>query len=221
VLGNELKDMYQNRFGKEIKERDIVWKVLCRSFFQKYITNKNGKILDIAAGYCEFINNIDCGQKFAIDLNKDIIKYASKDVKAFNDDCLNIDKHFEEGSLDYVFMSNFLEHMQSKSDIVAIMKKIFKLLKKGGRLIVLQPNIKYLYKEYWDYFDHNIPISDKSLVEVLEFSGFNIVKCLPKFLPYTTKSIFPKNKFLVWLFLKVPFAFKIFGKQVFVVAEKK
>jgi SAM-dependent methyltransferase len=221
VKGNELQEIYENRFSKDIKERDTLWKVLCKGFFQKYIYNKEGSILDIGAGYCEFINNIDCKEKFAIDLNNDVVKYASKNVKVINDNCLNIDKHFKEGSLDHVFMSNFLEHLLSKSDVVDIIKKIHRLLKKGGRLLILQPNIKYLYREYWDYFDHNIPISDKSLTEVLEFSGFKILKCLPKFLPYTTKSKFPKTSLLVWLYLKLPFAFNIFGRQVFVVAEKK
>ena len=61
--------------------------------------------------------------------------------------------------------------------------------------MILQPNIRYAYKEYWDFFDHHTPLSDRSLVEALQMVGFKIEKVLPKFLPYTTKSKIPKILF--------------------------
>ena len=38
-------------------------------FLLSEVDKKNFTVLDIGAGYCEFINNIQCAQKYAIDLN--------------------------------------------------------------------------------------------------------------------------------------------------------
>jgi len=86
--------------------------------------------------------------------------------------------------------------------------------------MILQPNIRYAYKEYWDFFDHYIPLSHKSLIEVLQMVGFRIDKVLPQFLPYTTKNKIPKNVILVKLYLKLPFIWKLIGKQMFILARK-
>ena len=52
------KDFYRFRFTeKENATRKMVWKVLCKDFFQKYV-KKSSTLMDIGAGYCEFINNI-------------------------------------------------------------------------------------------------------------------------------------------------------------------
>ncbi|MCZ9838223.1 hypothetical protein OFR22_07485 [Brachyspira hyodysenteriae] len=82
------------------------------------------------------------------------------------------------------------------------------------------PNIKYCYNEYWDFFDHHTPLSEKSVIEALEMNGFSIVKAVDRFLPFSTKSKLPKNTFLIWLYLKLPIFWKIFGKQFFIVAKK-
>lgn len=86
--------------------------------------------------------------------------------------------------------------------------------------MILQPNIRYAYKEYWDFFDHHIPLSDKSLIEVLQIVGFRIEQVLPKFLPYTTKIKIPEKPFLVKVYLKIPSIWKIMGKQMFILGRK-
>jgi hypothetical protein len=47
------------------------------------------------------------------------------------------------------------------------------------------PNIKYLVGEYWDFWDHYLPLIEKSLSEGLINRGFEISECVGKFLPYT------------------------------------
>jgi len=95
-----------------------------------------------------------------------------------------------------------------------------RILNLGGVLIILQPNIRYCYKEYWDFFDHYLPFSDRSLVKALHMVGFKIEQVLPKFLPYTTKSKIPQNPFLVKIYLKLPFIWKLMGKQMFILGRK-
>ena len=98
--------------------------------------------------------------------------------------------------------------------------RTIQVLKMGGKFIILQPNIRFCFKDYWMFFDHITPLDDRSLSEILEINGFKVVECKPKFLPYTTKSKLPKSIFLIKLYLKFPLMWRIFGKQAFIYAKK-
>jgi ubiquinone/menaquinone biosynthesis C-methylase UbiE len=216
----ESRELYQARFKEyERLQKSGIWKVLCGHFFQKYIA-RDATVLDVGAGYCEFINNIQCGEKYAVDLNEDTIRFAHSDVKVFNRSSTNLD-FLSDASVDVVFMSNFLEHLSGKDEVIGTLKEVSRVLKPRGRVLILQPNIKFLYKEYWDFFDHNVPLSDKSMVEALRYTGFEIERVVPKFLPYTTKSAMPKNLFLIKLYLKLPVLWRILGRQMFIIGNKK
>jgi hypothetical protein len=83
---------------------------------------------------------------------------------------------------------------------------------------VLQPNIRYAYREYWDFLDHQLALSHVSMAEALALSGFRVVEMVPRFLPFSTKSALPSWPSLVRLYLRVPLAHRLLGKQMFVVA---
>jgi len=212
-----LEKIYQRRFGSEIVSRNRMWRILCNEFFQKYVT-QDAVVLEIAAGYCEFINNIVAAKKIILDLNPDVIRFAAADVKVIISDSTNMSV-VPENSCDVVFASNFFEHL-TKEDIVKTIKEIRRVLKAGGRLLVLGPNIRFCYRDYWNFFDHLTPLDDRSLSEVIQINDFKIIESRPKFLPYTTKSKFPKTAFLIRLYLKVPILHYIFGKQLFIFAQK-
>jgi len=215
----EIEKLYRGRFDeKERQRKNDIWKVLCSSFFQKYIPT-DSIVLDIGAGYCEFINNIQCVKKYAVDLTEDTANFANGDVKVFKCPSSNL-SFLSDESMDIVFMSNFLEHLKTKEEVIKTLSESFRVLKPGGYVMILQPNIRYLYKEYWDFFDHHIPLSDKSLIEALRMVGFRIEQILPKFLPYTTKSRMPQHSLLVKTYLKMPFIWKIMGRQMFVFGRK-
>ena len=117
-------------------------------------------------------------------------------------------------------MSNLLEHMKNKDEVLKTIAEAYRILQMDGLFLILQPNIRYCYKRYWDFFDHHIPLSDRSLVEVLELIGFKIVKVYPKFLPYTTKSRLPQTTLFVKIYLKIPILWRIFGKQTLIIGKK-
>lgn len=213
-----LKNLYQERFGDDLEFRSKMWKVLCRQFFQKYVDKKDA-VLELAAGYCYFINNIQCKKKYAIDINPDCKKYADSDVNVKIGTTTNM-KEIEPKSLDCIFASNFFEHI-TREDILLTIQEAFRCLKKGGRLMILQPNIRYLSKDYWRFFDHITPIDDRALVELLDSLGFKMNVVKSKFLPYTVKGVLPNSIFLLKLYLRFYFIFApILGKQAFIVAEK-
>lgn len=216
-IDDKLQDLYALRFEGELSRKNAMWRALIGSFFQQYI-KESDTVLDLGGGYCEFINNIKCGKKYVVDLNEDIVKFANPDVQPFNSRLSEIAPSLES-SVDVVFMSNFLEHLKSKEEVLKTLSNVLSILKPDGTLIILQPNIRYAYKVYWDFFDHNIPLSDGSMVEALQLTGFKVSRLIPKFLPYTTKSKIPQNTFLVRAYLKMPLAWKICGKQMLVICH--
>lgn len=215
----ELDKLYHRRFPEtELARKHAIWKVLCTEFFSRYVKPAD-TVVDIGAGYCEFINNIVAARKIAVDLNPDVRRFANPDVQVVNESCTAIGK-LADDSVDVVFMSNFLEHLPHKDLVLDTFRETRRILRPGGRVVVLQPNIRYLPGEYWDFFDHHTPLTERSLVEGLQLAGLSPDVVVARFLPYTTKSRLPQAPWIVSLYLKLPFVWRFVGKQALVVASK-
>lgn len=215
----ELAKLYRNRFQAEFLPRKAaIWEVLCADFFQSYV-GENDVVLDVACGFGEFINSIQCGKKIAVDLNPDTARYLNTDVELHTCPAHSIDSIGKE-AVDLVFTSNFLEHLPDKSSLDAFLAQVMLVLKPGGRYMIMGPNLRYLPGAYWDYYDHHLGLTHRSLCEALDLRGFAIEKCLGKFLPYTTQGGLPTHPALVRPYLKFPLAWRLMGKQFFVLARK-
>ena len=210
-----IDQIYQRRFDKT-DERKILWGVLVDRFFQKYI-NKNDTVLDVPCGYGEFINAIKCKQKLALDINPDSKKYLNKNVKFLKSSSTKIP--LARGSVDKIFVSNFFEHI-SHSDIQKTVVEFKRVLKKGGQVLVLQPNIRFAANDYWMFFDHITPVDDRALEEVFAINGFTLKKRILRFMPFTSQSRLPVNRMLVSIYLSLPFVWRILGKQTFLIFQK-
>lgn len=210
--------IYADRFDKDADKRDVLWQILCKDFFQQFIPRKS-TVLDLAAGYCEFINNIEAKEKIAVDLNPQTKKMAKKGVKFYKALSTKLPKNLA-GKVDVVFTSNFFEHLDSKDELMATLKEVHRVLKKGGQIMVLQPNIKLVGGAYWDFVDHTLPITEKSLAEALMLNGFKITYQKTRFLPYTASGGKPVIPLFVKLYLKIPLAHYFMGKQTFMIGVK-
>ena len=213
-----LQEMYAQRFAAQgLEERIGVWRILCAEWFQRFVA-ANATILDVGAGYGEFINHIRGAKRYALDANADVAKYVQDDVEVLSSqDARHIP--LETGSVDVAFTSNFFEHLPEREDVLTVLAELRRVLKPGETFMIIQPNIKYLYQHYWDFFDHRIPLSHESMAEALGIVGFTVQRCQAKFLPYSFKSRLPKADFLVRWYLKFPPAQWILGKQMFIVAS--
>lgn len=212
----DVKKIYETRFVN-IKERKLIWQVLVKDFFQQFI-KVDDTVLDVACGYGEFINNIACRKKFAVDLNKSVKRYLNKDIKFFSESSKKMSS-IKDKSIDKIFVSNFFEHLH-REDIIKTIDEFNKKLKANGEVIILQPNIRFCAKDYWMFFDHLTPIDDRALEEIFSSHGFQLKKRILKFLPYTTKSNLPKSPICIKIYLKLPFLWSFFGKQSFLVFKK-
>jgi SAM-dependent methyltransferase len=215
--GPELRRIYGARFAGKTEYRTQVWRVLV-SYFGRWFPN-SGSVLDLGAGYCEFINNATAGRKYAMDLNPDVRARAAQGVTVLQQDCSD-PWPLEEGELDAVFTSNFLEHLPDKAAVNTVLTNAYRCLKPGGRFIAMGPNIKYLPGAYWDFFDHYVALTELSLAEALANCHFEIETCVARFLPYTMSRGRQYPAWMLRLYLAVPVVWPLFGKQFLVVGQK-
>lgn len=214
-----LSSEYALRFSGREQERLRVWSVLVRDFFQKIISPQS-TVLDLGCGYGEFINLVKAGKKFGMDLNPDAPKYLNDDVVFLKQDCSE-EWALEGDCLDVVFTSNFFEHLPDKSSLSKTFEQAHRCLKSGGKIVCMGPNIRYLPGAYWDFWDHSLELTHLSLSEGLELHGFRIDRCTPKFLPYTMSNKTAPANWLISLYLKTSWIWKIKGRQFLVIGVKK
>jgi ubiquinone/menaquinone biosynthesis C-methylase UbiE len=217
-LSSVLQDEYQKRFEANAEYRNQVWEILCKDFFSQYVKD-DAVLLDLGAGWGEFSRNIKAHTKYAMDLNPECGRRVTGHATFLQQDCSTL-WPLEDGSLDVVFTSNFLEHLPNKSSIDLTLKEAYRCLKKGGLMICMGPNIRYLPGLYWDYWDHYVPITDASMAEALKLTGFGINQVTPRFLPYTMSGGSNPPLIAIKAFLRMKFAWPWFGKQFLVVAQK-
>lgn len=215
-----VKHVYRHRFSPSENEyRKHIWRIVCESFLQQFISATD-TVIDVGAGYCEFINTISCRRKIAVDINPDTKKRAAKNVRVITNTIQKVPKSLL-GTADIVFMSNFLEHLNSKDEVRHVLGSANKLLKKGGKILILQPNIDLVKEKYWDFFDHKVALNGPSVTEALELSGFSPEVFVKRFLPYTTKAGYiPKIPLLIKFYLLLPHPFRLFAGQSFFAARK-
>jgi SAM-dependent methyltransferase len=211
-------EIYRIRFSdRELQQQREFWRPICR-YLENYM-NAGGATLDLGAGYCHFINNVRSLKKYALDINEENLRLYAKDgvellVGAGTDIAL------PNASLDTVFASNVYEHFHTREDVARSFTEVRRTLRPGGRFLVLQPNFAYCSKRYFDFFDHRLAFTHRAIAEGIQVAGFDIVRVIPQFLPFTSKSKLPKSAWLVGLYLRMPLAWRLFGGQMLVVAEK-
>jgi len=216
----ELDAIYVSRFSDEERQaKDAIWQVLCRHFFQRYV-NEHDAVLDIGPGFGEFLRHIRCARRVAVDieaLSGRQFPNGTEEVLVPSD---RLSSKVQASSIDVVFCSNFFEHLPDKRTFVQTLSEIKTVLRPGGRLLVLQPNIRFVGGAYWDFVDHHLPLTDRTLTEACDSQGFEIAEVIPRFLPYTTRSRLPQSPWIVRLYLACRPAWKLFGTQTWFVARK-
>jgi SAM-dependent methyltransferase len=214
----DLQRIYGARFSTSLEYRKRVWSVLADNWFGQYI-RPGDSVLDLGCGYGEFINVVRCRTKYAMDLNPDALAFLGGEVTFLRQDCSSR-WHLPDSSLDVVFTSNFFEHLPDKEALGRTLDEVRRCLRPGGRLVAMGPNIKYLPGEYWDFWDHYVPLTETSLKEALVTRGFAVDVCVGRFLPYTMASGPQYPVALLRAYLKLPFAWRLFGKQFLVVGAR-
>lgn len=214
----DVKNIYSHRFSSE-DNADMrgVWQVLVRDYFQRFV-RPDARVLDLGAGYCHFINEVRASRKVAFDANPDVARHAGPGVEAVVSSDLTLPM-FGAGEFTHVFMSNFLEHLPSSNVALDLLGTLREKLGSGGLVLILQPNFRYVGPAYFDFVDHHVIWTERSLEEALDLTGFSMVYLKKQFLPYTSKSRIPRLKILVRLYVRLSILHRILGKQTFMVGR--
>jgi ubiquinone/menaquinone biosynthesis C-methylase UbiE len=219
TAGAELERLYDYRFSAEERIRkDKLWKVLCEHYFQQFIATSD-TVLDLACGQGEFIRHIRAARKIAVDLNAEVAQALPADIRFICNPAHDL-SGIRADEVDVCFVSNFFEHLESKAQMDAVLQEIRRVLKPGGRVVNMQPNIACEPARYWDFYDHVLPLSHRSAAEGYAKNGFIVDQLVERFVPFTTKSRFPQSPWLVRAYIALPFAWRFLGGQFVIVARK-
>jgi SAM-dependent methyltransferase len=213
-----LKEVYEQRFNEADQARkEAIWRELGH-FLQRYI-EPNARVVDVACDLGYFIRNIKAADRWATDI-RDVASTLPPDVHFVRASGLDLAEVLPNESFDLAFFSNYLEHLASTEAVLQQLRVTFALLKPGGRVLILQPNIRLIGGAYWDFIDHQTALTEKSLAEAAVMAGFTTKQVIARFLPYTTKSRVPQHPLLVRAYLAFPPAWLFFGKQTLYLGEK-
>lgn len=177
-MPNYLKTIY---FTEEYGEQDYPQK-LCNYIYHRYFrdyTIKNNvespKVLDIGSGKGNHLNGFSrCGIKaFGLDKRDECIKVLDKFDIRFCD----IEKEkfpFEDNFFDFVFSKSVLEHVENTDNFL---RESLRVLKPGGKAIMLTPDWKSQMSFFWDDYTHVKAFTRKSLQNAMKINGFSEIEC--------------------------------------------
>ena len=211
--------MYGTRFGPHSEYRKEVWSVLVDDWFGKYIRATDA-VLDLGSGYGEFINTIRCREKFAMDLNPDSPSFLANDVTFLPQDC----------SARWPLAGTPRSTSCSRATSSNTCRTRWRWGEPWTRFTAAC--VRAAASSRWDRTSSTcractgisgityVPLTEASLKEALVTRGFTVDVCLGRFLPYTMASGPRYPLALLRAYLKLPLAWRIFGKQFLVVGAR-
>ena len=196
--------------------RTVVWQAIA-SHLAPWVPPA-GAVLEIGAGYCDWINNVRAARRVAVDLWPELPRFTAADVEPRVLDITHELDTLEPAAFDAVLASNVLEHFAP--DVVpSIVAAVFRRLRPGGRFLIVQPNFRLASRVYFDDYTHRSIFTDVSLPNLLRAHGFTVEQVRPRFVPYSMRGArIPITRWLVAAYLRSPL--KPLAGQMLVVARK-
>lgn len=147
---------------------------LASYLFNRFGIKAGAKLLEIGCGRGEFLDvfrslNVEC---YGIDQSD----YCGKNKDYLNVICLDISKNklpYDENTFDVVYHKSFLEHLYLPDDL---MKETYRVLKRGGRVIILTPDWVTQMQVFYEDFTHSRPYDVTALSDLLKVYGFSEIK---------------------------------------------
>lgn len=214
-----LPDIYDARFAeREVSAKDAVWQEIVR-YLQRFV-DEDAPVLDIACDRGHFVRWVNARERWAADI-RDVSESLPTDVRFVHASGLDLAASLTAGYFGTIFMSNYLEHLDSGDAVIDQLGVAAALCRPGGRVVILQPNIRLVGARYWDFIDHRVAITERSLLEAAELAGLKTVDLVTRFLPYSTKGHLPSDPRLVRAYLAFRPAWWLMGKQTLYVGERR
>lgn len=165
----------------QYKEKDNLW--FENLYFDRWFKNNSGPILDIGCSTGNFVaTHPDIIE--GIEIDEDALAVCRerglrvRKIDA-NRDLINLPSDYYSG----VYAKQIIEHLDSP---IEFLKQIRRILKLGGRAVILTPNCPYaLKKNFWRDETHKHPLTRRDLANLARTAGFAKFKisedfrCLP------------------------------------------
>jgi len=175
---DDLGEIYGLRFSEaDAQEKDLIWREVTR-FLQRFVA-PDAAILDIACDRGDFIRNVVGGERWASDL-RDVRGELPEEIRFVQANGLELDRVLPNRHFDVAFSATTSSTCQRASDVIEQFRVAHRLLKPGGSVIVLQPNIRLVGARYWDFIDHSVALTEQSLTEAAELAGFRAETVIKK-----------------------------------------
>jgi len=213
VTSTSDKTYHQIRFSYDPR-RAAPWRAIAR-YLQRWI-DPGANLLELGAGYGEFSKSIQAAHKWALDQNPALIEHWGDEIAPLIQQALD-PLPLASGTMDVVFASNFFEHF-TLDEGREILSEAWRVLRPGGRLIVVQPNFRLEPRRYFDDYTHKTIYTENGFQDFLKSQGWNIVHVEPRFTPFSMNSRLPTAEWLVRLYLASPV--RPLAGQFLVVAER-
>lgn len=184
----------------ENPNRTTVWAHICH-YLARWVP-ADSDVLELGAGWCDFSNAVTARSVTAMDIDATVTRAAGPGVTAVVGDCTDLSR-FGDACFDVVLASNLLEHLE-RDVAERMLAEARRVLRPGGRLILIQPNFRLNPKEYFDDYTHVAIYTDRSLRDMLTAMGWTVEHVAARFLPLTMKSRGARLTFLVPWYLRSP-----------------
>jgi SAM-dependent methyltransferase len=196
--------------------RGSVWRTI--ALHLSPLVPAEAHVLEIGAGYCDWINNVRAARRVAVDIWPAFQTHAAAGVEPYVLDAGRDLPSLGTAAFDVVLASNVLEHFAPDA-AAAVIADVASALRPGGRVILVQPNFRIAWRRYFDDYTHRAIFTDVSLPALLAAHGFEIERVEPRFLPYSMRgSRLPAWPWLVRAYLQSPV--KPLAGQMLVVGRK-
>ena len=191
-------------------------------------------VLDFGAGIGTFSGSVDIPRNQIHCVEPDIASQEHLSAHGYlAHDNIN---EIEDGSIDYVFTLNVLEHIEDDSTAIG---ELYRVTKPGGRLLIYVPAFMILYASMDAHVGHHRRYRLQPLRRLVAEAGFKIEKSAyfdalgffatlvlrlfessepaplnPKMVGYYDRYVFPASRLL-----SIPCA-KLLGKNLYIVAHR-
>ena len=201
--------------NKKIKKQFIYFK----GYFEKFLPeDKSIRIVDLGCGMgilVLWLKNLGYQNVLGVDFDKEKIKKGKefgvndifqKEIKEFLKEAT-----FKREKYQLVFLKDVLEHF-NKAEVIEVLKDIYQILDKNGKLIIQTINAKspFFGRIRYGDFTHQLAFTEESIKEVLEKIGFSKIEIYPQRpVVYGVKSLV---RYLVWRFIELEIKFYLLAE---------
>jgi len=144
---------------------------LASYLFDRFGFRKGEKILEIGCGRGEFL---EAFKALGLDVSGiDLSEQSANFLSYLGVKCADVSKEplpYADSSFDIVYHKSLLEHLYSAEHL---MKETLRVLKPGGKVIILTPDWESQMRVFYEDFTHCRPYNTTAVNDLLKVNGFS------------------------------------------------